>query len=250
MKIRLVSFDLLHTLITPRYPIHVQYARVFEPYLGPLNPDAVRSSFHVALKQLRAEKPVYGNDSSSWWSDVIQRTALGAGADPKVLNRTLSSITPRLMKAFSSREGYEEFDDSLSVLNALKDQGIRTAVVSNADARMLSVLEDLEFPPYLRPIVLSETEGVEKPSPEIFDILLQRVNDALESEPPISPAECLHVGDELTCDYYGAESAGFHALLLDRPGADHQQEATIPESVNVAHDLHEVLNWMRAQPGR
>ena len=32
--IRLVSFDALHTLITPREPVHVQYARAFERYLG------------------------------------------------------------------------------------------------------------------------------------------------------------------------------------------------------------------------
>lgn len=47
MKIRLVTFDVLHTLITPRYPIHIQYARVFEPYLGPLDPQALRRSFGI-----------------------------------------------------------------------------------------------------------------------------------------------------------------------------------------------------------
>ena len=34
MAIRLVTFDALHTLITPREPVHVQYVRAFERYLG------------------------------------------------------------------------------------------------------------------------------------------------------------------------------------------------------------------------
>lgn len=43
--IKLVTFDALHTIITPRLPIAVQYARTFEPYLGPLDPDLLKSSF-------------------------------------------------------------------------------------------------------------------------------------------------------------------------------------------------------------
>jgi hypothetical protein len=45
--IRLVTFDALHTLITPRKPIYVQYSEVFTPYLGALDPDALSKSFKV-----------------------------------------------------------------------------------------------------------------------------------------------------------------------------------------------------------
>jgi hypothetical protein len=34
-----------------------------------------------ALRDLQAEKPAYAHGSEKWWADVIQRTALGAGAD-------------------------------------------------------------------------------------------------------------------------------------------------------------------------
>ncbi|KAF7361811.1 putative hydrolase C7D4.05 [Mycena venus] len=246
MKIRLVSFDLLHTLITPRYPIHVQYARVFEPYLGPLNPDDVQHSFRIvlsALKQLRDEKPFYDKDASSWWSEVIRRTALGAGAEPKVLENSLSLITPRLIKAFSSKEGYKAFDDSLPTLRALHhDLDVKTAAVSNGDSRILSVLKDLDFPAYLNPIILSEAEGVEKPSPKIFDLVLQRVN--VDRETPITPAEWVHVGDDLMCDYFGAHNAGLHALLLDRPGAENQRDAGVEvDPADVVNDMNEVLEW-------
>ena len=82
MTIRLVTFDALHTLIAPRLPIYLQYSQTFEPYLGSLEPAAIKNSFKAALKQLQADKPVYKDGAQAWWGEVIRRTALGAGADP------------------------------------------------------------------------------------------------------------------------------------------------------------------------
>ena len=41
----MVFFDALGTLITPRRPIHVQYAEVFDPYLGKLEPSRIQDAF-------------------------------------------------------------------------------------------------------------------------------------------------------------------------------------------------------------
>ncbi len=48
-RIRLVTFDALHTIITPRLPINVQYSAVFEPYLGALDPEAIKRSFKTGM---------------------------------------------------------------------------------------------------------------------------------------------------------------------------------------------------------
>ena len=109
MTIRLVLFDALHTLVRPRAPVFVQYAAVFEPHLGKLSPDAIKSSFksgetpkrkrvqksslsvffsylyvctREALTQVQIERPAYASGAPEWWGEVIKRTALGAGADP------------------------------------------------------------------------------------------------------------------------------------------------------------------------
>lgn len=47
MTVRLVTFDILHTLITPRMPIHVQYAMAFKPYLGDVDPNSIKGSFKI-----------------------------------------------------------------------------------------------------------------------------------------------------------------------------------------------------------
>lgn len=102
----------------------------------------------------------------------------------------------------------------------LHRRSTETAVVSNADSRMrmlcyviksctflanlpflytVYVLRDLELPRDLGPITLSEDEGIEKPSPEIFWRTLHRVNEkrAFAGGAKITPAECLHIGDEI-----------------------------------------------------
>jgi hypothetical protein len=38
---------------------------------------------HAALKSVQKEKPAYAQGSHSWWTDVVKRTALGAGANPE-----------------------------------------------------------------------------------------------------------------------------------------------------------------------
>lgn len=61
-----------------------------------------------------------------------------------------------------------------------------------------TVLTDLGFPSFLDPVILSEEEGSEKPSPDIFKKALEVINRTADgSESIIRPSQCLHVGDEL-----------------------------------------------------
>jgi hypothetical protein len=87
--IRLVTFDAFHTLLKPRLPIYVQYSQTFAPYLGVLEPSSIKASFKVALKQLQREKPSYNGGSEEWWSEVVKRTAIGAGGNPQGALRML-----------------------------------------------------------------------------------------------------------------------------------------------------------------
>ncbi|KAI9442376.1 HAD-like protein [Lactarius indigo] len=233
--IRLVTFDALHTLITPRKAIHVQYSEVFRPYLGTLPPDAISRSFKLALRQLQAEKPSYRAGAERWWSDVISRTAYG--------RRRRRPSMPTLMKRFSSREGYRLFDDTLETLRTLRAMGVRTGLITNADARIVTVLEDLGVKEYLSPVVISEIERVEKPSISIFLAACARGR--------VTQLETLHVGDDLKDDYLGAENAGLHALLLRRTEGDEDRERenakvdlrTI-KGLNTVNSLYDVVAWV------
>jgi len=113
MRVKLVLFDALYTIVKPRVPIHVQYAQVFEPYLGKVDPMRVKAAFKIgthmrpacssgpisdtitdfvialALKDVQRERPAYAASkdvsmkpgAEGWWAEVIRRTAVGAGSD-------------------------------------------------------------------------------------------------------------------------------------------------------------------------
>ena len=92
-------------------------------------------------------------------------------------------------------------------MKQLHDMNVRTGLVSNTDVRMRTweaislrclalyplavgaVLADLGVLPLLNPILLSEEEGVEKPSSEIFRRACERAG--------VTTKEIMHVGDEL-----------------------------------------------------
>lgn len=112
-----------------------------------------------ALKEVQVERPAYVQGVDPWWSEVIRRTALGAGADrrgeatttfikkksrrtpsrkwqkpiflfcflPTALDESLTEIVPKLLKRFSSAEGYAAFEDALptsenSTLSFIRDK--------------------------------------------------------------------------------------------------------------------------------
>ncbi|KAG7091241.1 hypothetical protein E1B28_010292 [Marasmius oreades] len=254
---RLVTFDILHTLVTPRLPIHVQYAQVFQGFLGGPNftvdPLAVKSAFKISLRQLQAERPAYIGEGGSegWWQEVVRRTILrSCKVDKNQLEYNLPQITRNLIHRFSSKEGYREFEDALPTLYKLQARNIFTAAISNSDSIMKSVLRSLNFPSFLSPILLSEEEGIEKPKKDIFLRILAHVNDEqrtkhqLDGWKDITPRECLHVGDEVVADYNGARNAGFQALLLVRErdeGQTHPPDEKDLVGVRKISGLEEVL---------
>jgi len=243
--IRLVIFDAFGTILAPRLPVYVQYSQTFAPYLGVLDPDALKSAFRVAFKQLQTEKPNYESGAEGWWGEVIKRTAIGAGADPQAVDKSLHEIVPRLMKRFSSREGYKAFHDSLPTLERLQAINIKSALISNADSRMRLVLDDLSLTPHLSTVLISEEEGVEKPAKELFARACERVGVGLD--------EVVHVGDELDADWRGATRAGLQALLVRRPGLEGEEERKEDgedlTGVDVVSSLLEVVDWVQRTNG-
>ncbi|KIY53950.1 HAD-like protein [Fistulina hepatica ATCC 64428] len=243
-RIRLVTFDAVHTLIKARVPFNVQYANAFRPYLGEVDPDAVRVSFKKALRRAQQNNPLFDKGSQAWWGEVIRETAIGAGADAQAVDKHSPAIVSRLWHIFSSKEGYQAFDDAIPATHELHRMGVRTAVISNSDARVRSAIRDVGFPETLYPIILSEEEHVAKPTAEIFLRTIRLAGG-------FRPEECVHIGDSYKQDYLGAQYAGMHALLLRRPGPD-GQDAEIEDGedlrhVNVVRDLHEATKWVAAR---
>jgi len=99
-------------------------------------------------------------------------------------------------------------DDVVPALERLRGAGLKLAVASNANGVHERCLGRLALAQYFDVICDSALEGVEKPNPRFFQILLERTGSRAEFT--------LHVGDLYHIDVIGGRNAGLRTLLLDR----------------------------------
>ena len=102
------------------------------------------------------------------------------------------------------------YDDSLPTVAALRERGVRTALVSNCSHATRPIVEQLGLPALFDAVILSFEVGVRKPEPGIYRAAL----DAIETD----PADAVFVDDQTSyCD--GARALGIDTRLIVRDGA-------------------------------
>jgi putative hydrolase of the HAD superfamily len=97
--------------------------------------------------------------------------------------------------------------DVKPALRRLRASGLTLAVVSNANGTVLRAFERAGLLEYFDAIGDSDVEGVEKPDPRLFEIVLHRTKSRADTT--------LHVGDLYHVDVVGARRAGLRAMLYD-----------------------------------
>ena len=83
---------------------------------------------------------------------------------------------------------------------------------------------------FFNEIIDSETAGVKKPNPIIFELALKRAN--------VSSQKSLMIGDNLEADIIGAQAVGFHALHFN----SHLQPPH--ELCPIIDNLHEIKSFL------
>jgi FMN phosphatase YigB (HAD superfamily) len=121
----------------------------------------------------------------------------------------------------------------------------RLALLSNFDdgATARRVLQEGGLAPYFEAIVVSEEEGIRKPSRALFERTCDRL--------ALGPSSCLYVGDTLLEDIEGATGAGLPALWI-RSAATREAHGEDPESpaVGVLEDVMQLPAWLEARRGQ
>ena len=98
----------------------------------------------------------------------------------------------------------------LPSLRAIREMGLKVAVVSNANGTICAAADRLGIGELVSCVLDSHTEGVEKPDPRLFEIALERSG--------ADRATTIHVGDIYEVDVVGARQAGIWPVLLDAAG--------------------------------
>ncbi|TXG85761.1 MAG: HAD family hydrolase [Thermomicrobiales bacterium] len=104
--------------------------------------------------------------------------------------------------------GYLVFRDVMDATSRLREAGIKTAIISNADSDVTALCQHLEFAEGMDLIVTSALIGYEKPHINTFRAAFEPLG--------VDPANALHIGDQPKSDVVGARNAGMRAALIDR----------------------------------
>ena len=196
--------------------------------------DAYGTLFDVYSVGQLAERlfPGHGQEISLMWRDrQIEYTRLVTMSDPnpngskhylpfwEITIRSLRYVCKRLNLNLTS--DYENqlmdqyakltsFTDSLSVLKALKQKGISTAILSNGSREMLAtVVESNDLKPYLDKVVTIEDVRLFKTAPQAYELLLKAF--------PVKSDEILFVSSN-AWDALAAKWYGFDVFWVNRLG--------------------------------
>jgi HAD superfamily hydrolase (TIGR01549 family) len=124
--------------------------------------------------------------------------------------------------------------DVLPALERLRNSGVTLAIASNANGVLQRMFDRVGLTPYFHAICDSHVEGVEKPDPRFFQIVLERAGGR--------PETAMHVGDLYHVDVLGARSAGIEAVLLDPhrlyTGFDTPRVASLGEVVTLVTSVN------------
>jgi len=226
--VRNVLLDAFGTLVSPRRPVHLQYAEVASAHGVEVDADEVKAGFKRAYKQWSASHPLYGRmarpaiDPTQWWSEVIRTTMIEAGVRPLELFSVLPSLQQQLVQRFRGLEGYALHDDVTPLLESLRERGVRVGVVSNTDEGIISVLSEATIcggsPEAGRnffsrdDVFTSWRVGCDKSAALFWQ--------AMDRATPFKASETLVIGDEYLADYKLPAEQGYQTLLLRR-SAEH-----------------------------
>ena len=125
------------------------------------------------------------------------------------------------------------YDDTVPVLQHLRNEGFKLAIVSNWDTPLDPLMERLGIADYFDIIVASHDARVRsaKPDSHIFNYTLAAVG--------VSAEEAVHVGDTYEADIIGARNAGIRPILIDRDGT---QAGRWKETIRDLSELPELLS--------
>ncbi|HEX9124236.1 MAG TPA: HAD-IA family hydrolase [Actinomycetota bacterium] len=138
-------------------------------------------------------------DSPEDWEAVFRASEVEPAAE-------LGAEVAR-MEADHLRHASHLFDDSVLALRRLRENGVRTAIVSNCSHSTRPVVDRLGLAERVDAVLLSFEVGSVKPEPEIYGAALSALD--------VPPEEALFVDDQVGfCR--GAEDLGIRSLLIRR----------------------------------
>ena len=237
-KCKAVLFDAVGTLIYPHPTVAQAYYQAGRQFGSHLTIDVIDNRFRQAfLKQEQADrleyeqKPIRNSENEEY----AERTSPTIKENPISLERHETSevrernrwrniiidvfddvqqpedrLFTHLWDHFGDSRNWSLYDDVQTTWPHLVVSGRRLGIASNFDARLLKICQTLPPLDVAQEVFCSSDIGFPKPSPRFFH--------EVESRLQLHPSEILLVGDDRENDLFGALTAGWQGLHLNRNG--------------------------------
>lgn len=244
---RAVTFDAGGTLVEPVEPVGVTYARLARRAGFAVGEAAMEAGFRRAFAAAPALAAPAGSARErrdferAWWRRIVEASlthaldeaTAGGATRPADEDAARDELFAAAFAHYAAADAWRVYPDAVAVLEELRARGLALAVISNFDARLHRLLEDLGLARFFDALVVSSEVGAAKPERAIFAHALERLGG-------LGAAACVHVGDSQREDVRGALDAGLRAVWLERaatvpaPRADAAPEAAYPTIVTLA----------------
>ncbi|CAI5469783.1 unnamed protein product [Closterium sp. Yama58-4] len=194
---RALLVDAAGTLVEPSEPVTKVYADLGRKYGVKYSEDEILQRYrHAYIQPWRKSILRYEDDARPFWQYVVSEST---GCNhPDYLEE--------LYQYYTTKEAWRLTDPhAKEAFTAIRDAGVKIAVVSNFDTRLRTVLKELDCHDWFDAIAVSAEIQAEKPNPVIFHSACDLVG--------VDPHHAVHVGDDRRNDLWGARDAGCSAWL-------------------------------------
>jgi len=206
-----IFFDWFYTLARFEPPRYRLYGQVLQEFGIELSPEKILHGILIADQYFfeeNARLPVSERSPEEQVAVFIRYPqCVLAEAGIKASRELYLKVFKRVRELYNGIS-FALFDDSLSTLKTLKQQGYTLGLITNIAKDMTPITNELGLEPYLDFAVTSEEAGAKKPNSPIFLVALDKAG--------VEASEAVHVGDHYKFDVVGARTVGIKPILIDR----------------------------------
>lgn len=205
-----VSFDAVGTFLHSAEPVAVTYTRFALKFGLEATELTMRRRLDMAFLAAPPMSAPAGGDREAferqWWMHLAARV-YGCASDDK----RFADCFDALFDWFARPAAWRVHEDFSPTLLQLREMDVKLAVISNFDARLYGLLDDM-LPGLFDVVALPGECGAQKPQPDIFIWAASRLD--------VQPERMMHLGDHEAEDVDAAMHAGLHALRWSFPLQD------------------------------
>jgi putative hydrolase of the HAD superfamily len=181
---------------------------LFYTLINPLDPVFMRENEYTILGMSRGDFESRNTAGYAIWAggsvkdpvEVIRRILDGLDFSEEQIRAAAEARLERVRRSLFGVEAKH-----IKLLTELREQGIKTALVSNADVIDTRYWQESPLAPCFDAAIFSCETGILKPDPRIYTLALERIG--------LPASACLYVGDGGHEELKGAKEAGLATAL-------------------------------------